>query len=137
MAPHPTTPPHMRMGTPLAWCPTTSMRPCPGTPLCHPHVQHVICSSRQDPVNLQAEFFLPSHRQTPAAALPLPQARARCGQLLACCGHPDVAAGWVRPLERLAGVNAVAAGVLAAKLAAGEKVGGGGGVGWGLEGEAR
>lgn len=90
------------------------------------HMQHVSRTPRDtiDLVHLQTSSFLAFlPPKPPATALPPPQARARCGQLLACCGHPDVAAGWVRPLERLAGVNAVAAGVLAAKLAAGEKVG--------------
>ncbi|GFR41695.1 hypothetical protein Agub_g2442 [Astrephomene gubernaculifera] len=42
--------------------------------------------------------------------------RARCAALKAFAPYPDLAEGWVRGLERVAGVNAVVAGVLAHKL---------------------
>ncbi|KXZ50476.1 hypothetical protein GPECTOR_16g650 [Gonium pectorale] len=44
------------------------------------------------------------------------EARARCANLAAFAPSPDVAAGWVRGLERCAALNAVVSGVLAARM---------------------
>ncbi|GLC42304.1 hypothetical protein PLESTB_000661600 [Pleodorina starrii] len=84
-----------------------------------PPLTHSDYLASMDPGSRDATFLLR------LAVVSFREARLRCTALKTFAPSPDVAAGWVRGLERVAATNAVVAGVLEARLA--EAAGGGGG----------